>query len=145
MHSGQKEQSRTDMSGRALTQPDNRESERTHGTQMMAQLDQNMNQTPKGLESMADNERNLLVRRNEDYADGNEGRIKGLSGKESLKGAPSKQGFLIGEQEEDPGTQRDDPSAYTHDEIENGVEGVKLAGKASRTQRQSISAAQRPG
>ena len=44
MHNGQqKEQSRTDISGRALTQPDNRESERTHGTQMMAQLDQNMN------------------------------------------------------------------------------------------------------
>ena len=57
---------------------------------MMAQLDQNMNQTPKGFESMMDNERNLLVGGNEDYVDGNEGRIKGHSGKESLKGAPSK-------------------------------------------------------
>ena len=34
---------------------------------MMAQLDQNMNQTPKGFESMMDNERNLLVGGNEDY------------------------------------------------------------------------------
>ena len=95
---------------------------------MMTQLDQNMKQTG-----------------NQDYVDGKEGRIKGHSGKESLKGAPSKQGFMIGEQEEDPGTQRDDPSAYTNDEVVNGVEGVKLVGKASRTERQSIRGTERPG
>ena len=141
----QMEPSRTDL-GHASTQPDQRESERAQGAQMMAQLDQHMNQTPRRLESTLNDEGNLLAGANEDYGDGEEGRALQLhSGKESLKGA-SKEEFMIGEREEDPGTQREQPSAYMNEEFGQAVEGVKLVGKAAaRTERQMISADPRPG
>ena len=70
--------------------------------------------------------------------------MKTQSGKQTLNATNQQDEFLIGDHDEHPGTQREDPSAFTTEGFADGGIDPHHIRQASKTQRLSVSAKNDP-